>query len=426
MSIVDRRSNPGSKSLPNRNRFIKRAEAQVRQAVSDSIARRKVADVGSGTDKVRVSGSGTSEPFLHHGRGGDVDHVLPGNVEHLRGDKIARPQSGGGRGGGAGDSGDGEDGFEFTLTRDEFLDIYFQDLELPDMIKATLLDDAVTRRQRAGFSTTGSASSLNLGRTMHQSVGRRVGMGRKAGGGSIAELLKAVDLAVEDGDAEVIALAREALKAGIRTASRVPWIDPHDLRYNRYEPRPNPVTGAVMFCLMDVSASMTDHMKDLAKRFFMLLHLFLERRYERVSLVFIRHTHQAHEVDEDTFFYSKETGGTMVSTALEVLLRVQRERFPLAEWNIYVAQASDGDNSPHDDPRTLALMSGEILPIVQYFAYIEVQQTPSENVSDLWKAYGTLGSTGVASRLAMRRVASHKDIWGVFADLFARDRKLAA
>ena len=82
----------------------------------------------------------------------------------------------------------------------------------------------------------------------------------------------------------------------------IPYIDPLDVRYRRFEAHPKPVAQAVMFCLMDVSGSMTEHMKDLAKRFYVLLYIFLKRRYKNVDVVFIRHTHQAQEVDEDTFF----------------------------------------------------------------------------------------------------------------------------
>ena len=107
-----------------------------------------------------------------------------------------------------------------------------------------------------------------------------------------------------------------------RRSMVIPYIDPIDLRYRRFEPTPRPIAQAVMFCLMDVSGSMTEHMKDLAKRFFMLLYLFLKRRYEHVEVVFIRHTHEAKEVDEETFFHSRETGGTRVSTALDEMMRV--------------------------------------------------------------------------------------------------------
>ena len=117
------------------------------------------------------------------------------------------------------------------------------------------------------------------------------------------------------------------------------------MRYKRFEPHPKPVAQAVMFCLMDVSGSMTEHMKDLAKRFYMLLYIFLAPQVQARGVVFIRHTHQAQEVDEETFFNSPETGGTVVSTALEEMRAVVAERYSPDDWNIYAAQASDGDNT---------------------------------------------------------------------------------
>src|SRR3546814_18539552 len=103
-------------------------------------------------------------------------------------------------------------------------------------------------------------------------------------------------------------------------------------------------------CSSDLSGSMTEHMKDLAKRFFALLHLFLTRNYRYVDVVFIRHTDRAEEVDEQTFFYSRETGGTLVSSALDKMLQVVAERYRPSDWNIYVAQASYGDNIESDNP----------------------------------------------------------------------------
>ena len=101
-----------------------------------------------------------------------------------------------------------------------------------------------------------------------------------------------------------------------------------------------------MFCLMDVSGSMTEHMKDLAKRFFMLLYIFLKRRYKHVEVVFIRHTHEAQEVDEETFFHSprdRRHGG--VDRARGDARGSSTERYSPDDWNIYAAQASDGDNT---------------------------------------------------------------------------------
>ena len=188
------------------------------------------------------------------------------------------------------------------------------------------------------------------------------------------------------------------LRTGSSTSSGcrrgIAYIDPIDLQYNRFDRVPKPTTQAVMFCLMDASASMTEPLKDLAKRFFMLLHVFLTRYYREVHLVFIRHTSTAAEVDEDTFFRGTETGGTVISTALEEMLNVVKARYSPADWNIYAAQASDGDNFHDDMPRCMQLLDKEVLPICQYFAYIET--THGERFNDtqetpVWQGYDEAG-----------------------------------
>jgi uncharacterized sporulation protein YeaH/YhbH (DUF444 family) len=196
-----------------------------------------------------------------------------------------------------------------------------------------------------------------------------------------------------------------------------------DLRYRRFEPYPKPIAQAVMFCMMDVSGSMTEHMKDLAKRFFMLMHVFLTRRYKHVDIVFIRHTDKAQEVDEETFFTSAETGGTLVSSALVEMKRIIAERYRPEDWNIYGAQASDGDNSSSDADRTRSLLQQDLLPNCQYFAYLEVGEDAggrfgsSSQGTTLWRTYKTVQGAG---RFAMRRVHQRGDIYPVFRDLFQK------
>jgi len=181
----------------------------------------------------------------------------------------------------------------------------------------------------------------------------------------------------------------------------------------------------VMFCLMDVSGSMTEHMKDLAKRFYSLLYIFLRRRYKHVDVVFIRHTHVAAEVDEDTFFHSPETGGTVVSTALDEMRRVVKERYDPDAWNIYAAQASDGDNTASDNERTARMLTEDILPVCQYYAYLEVGRDAEHfppgfmrRDSDLWQTYTMVARNGAP--LAMRKVTHRRDIYPVFRELFQK------
>jgi uncharacterized sporulation protein YeaH/YhbH (DUF444 family) len=426
MQILDRRLNPSGRSLPNRQRFLRRAKALVQEAVRDASAKRDIRSADEGGE-VSIPLHGIREPSFHLGSGGIRDHVLPGNKEYREGDEIPRPPGGGGGGGGSEGSpdGGGEDAFRFVLTREEFLSLFLDDLELPDMAKRRLVDGADPAWHRAGYSVSGSPANLSLPRTMRNSLSRRIALKRPK-----PEEVQALEaeIAALEGQPEhaerVLALRAELERQLLRTR-RIPYIDPIDVRYRRFEPVPRPVAQAVMFCLMDVSGSMTEDMKDLAKRFYTLLYIFLQRRYKHVEIVFIRHTHEASEVDEETFFHSRETGGTLVSTALEEMRKVVADRYPPSEWNIYAAQASDGDNAAGDSQKTARLLVDTILPACQYYAYIEVGREGEHGIpgfprgpTDLWRTYEALVNAGAP--LAMKKVRHRREIFPVFRELFAK------
>jgi uncharacterized sporulation protein YeaH/YhbH (DUF444 family) len=422
--FVDRRANPKDKSLGNRQRFMKRARAHIKQVVDKSIRERSVKDIGGG-ETVTIPTGGIDEPsFRHDPRGGTHERVYPGNKEFRGGDRIEKPTGGGaGEGGKKGsDSGGGEDEFQFVLTREEFLDLFFEDLELPDLVKTTLKEVTNVKPRRAGFAVTGTPTNLNLLRTMKNSYGRRLALRRPSADDVEAKQTEADALAEDDPRRSELLAEVERLE---RRRKLVPFIDPLDLRFNYFQNEPQPNSKAVMFCLMDVSGSMGMREKDLAKRFFVLLHLFLSRRYERTEVVFIRHTHEAKEVDEETFFYSRETGGTVVSTALEEMRRIVRERYPSQEWNIYAAQASDGENHSGDDARCVALLHQDIMPVCQYYAYVEILDERETEIfgnpeygAALWRAYRTVAEGW--GNFAMKRIARPADIYPVFRELFAK------
>ncbi len=171
-----------------------------------------------------------------------------------------------------------------------------------------------------------------------------------------------------------------------------------------------------MFCLMDVSGSMAQEIKNLAKRFFILLHLFLKRNYQKIEVVFIRHHTVASEVNEEEFFYSRETGGTVVSSALKMMEQIVRERYPTSDWNIYAAQASDGENWSDDSPLCRDLLQSSILPVVQHYAYIEIN---SGSDQELWHAYDEI-SGEFPDNFAMKKVTGPPDIFPVFHELFEK------
>jgi len=437
--IVDRRKNPTGKSLGNRQRFMRRAKAQIKKAVESTIRSRGITDI-SGGDQITIPGKTLKEPGFHHmGRGGNRNYVLPGNKKFVQGDRIARPQGGDSGSGGsqASPDGEGEDEFQFTLTRDEFLDIFFEDLELPDLLKKSLKQTTAFRNARAGFSVEGTPSNLSLVRTMRNSLARRIGLRRPktAEVRELEEKISALQAKAEKrpngkltkSDDETLHTLLADLEEAKRRMKAIPFIDPIDTRFNQFQQIPDPNTQAVMFCLMDVSGSMSEQMKELAKRFFMLLHLFLHRKYEHVEVVFIRHTSRAAEVDEETFFYSRETGGTIVSTALEEMKKVLVDRYPTDQWNIYAAQASDGDNYSNDGAKCTTLLAEDLLPKCQYYAYIEITDereaeifAAAEGETALWKSYAPLARDN--PRFALKRVTKAADIFPVFRELFAKNR----
>jgi hypothetical protein len=430
MHIIDRRLNPGGKSFANRQRFLRRARAQVRKAVREASSQRSIKDAGKGGE-ISIPAGGVHEPSFRRSReGGTRDYVLPGNKKYIEGDTIPRPEGGGGQGSQASDSGEGEDEFRFALSDEEYLDLYLEDLELPDLAKRQVTGaDAVLWRQ-AGYSVSGPPARLSVPRTLRHSMSRRIALKRPKAE-EIQKLRDEIErLEREGGHYDELVKLRAELELQIQRSKRIPYIDPVDVRYRRLESNPKPIAKAVMFCLMDVSGSMNEHMKDLAKRFYSLLYLFLNRRYEHVDVVFIRHTHEAQEVDEQTFFYSRETGGTVVSTALFKMEEIVRARYPVDQWNIYAAQASDGDNTSSDNAVVLAQLKDVILPICQYYAYVEVgmddeEEPPGsgEPTTNLWRAYRRVPAD---EPFAMRRVRHRRDIYPVFRELFARKSEGAA
>ncbi|GGD97947.1 UPF0229 protein [Aureimonas endophytica] len=424
MRIIDRRLDASGKSLANRQRFIRRAKNVVRQAVRDAAAARRIRDIGEG-GAVSIPAGSVHEPSFHASpEGGRRDYILPGNKHYVAGDRIARPPSGGGKGSEGSADGSGEDQFSFVLTREEFLQFFLEDLELPDMAKRQVLGEEKEARHPAGFRTTGSPAALSVPRTLRRSLSRRIALGRPER--RELDRLRAEIEALERSGREPKRLAelQAELEQLLRRARTIPFIDPVDLRFRRLDIHPEPTAQAVMFCLMDVSGSMDEHMKDLAKRFFSLLYIFLSHRYKRVAIVFIRHTHEAQEVDEDTFFRSRESGGTVVSTALREMERIARARYPADQWNIYAAQASDGDNVSVDNPVSAELLRGTILPMCQYYAYLQVGRGDGERLgrpvqeSGLWRAYDGVLGEGVP--MAMRKVGDAREIYPVFRELFAR------
>ncbi|NVJ66248.1 MAG: YeaH/YhbH family protein, partial [Gammaproteobacteria bacterium] len=328
----------------------------------------------------------------------------------------------GGQGSGSGEGnaspdGEGQDEFVFQISKDEYLDILFEDLELPNLEKNQIAKITEWKTHRAGFQTAGIPSNISVIRSLQQSLARRTAMtaGKKRLLKELEDELTRIKNIEPAQQLEENRLKKE-IEELRKKIENVPFIDTFDLRFKNYEKRPVPSSQAVMFCLMDVSGSMDQATKDIAKRFYVLLYLFLTRTYENVDVVFIRHHTQAKEVDEHEFFYSQETGGTIVSSALKLMDEIVKERYPVGQWNIYAAQASDGDNWADDSPRCRDLLVNKLLPNCQYYSYIEITRRSHQT---LWHEYEKL--TDEFPNFAMKNIRSVEDIFPVFRELFQKE-----
>ncbi|ENM5742935.1 YeaH/YhbH family protein [Vibrio metoecus] len=418
--FIDRRLNGKNKSTVNRQRFLRRYKEQIKESVADAVNRRSITNTESGED-VSIPTRDIKEPMFHQGKGGIRERVHPGNDQFIRGDKIDRPKGGQGSGGsGEGEAsadGEGSDDFVFQISKDEYLDILFEDLALPNLKKNQVNKITEWKTHRAGFQTSGVPSNISVVRSLQQSLARRTAMtaGKRRLMSELEEELERIQRSEPPQIMEEMRIKQEIEELRNKIDS-VPFIDTFDLRFKNYEKRPIPSSQAVMFCLMDVSGSMDQATKDIAKRFYVLLYLFLTRTYENVEVVFIRHHTQAKEVNEHDFFYSQETGGTIVSSALKLMHEIIEARFPLGEWNIYGAQASDGDNWADDSPRCKELLSNKLLPYCQYYAYIEITRRSHQT---LWHEYEKLQAS--FDNFAMKNIRSVEDIFPVFRELFQKE-----
>lgn len=432
--FIDRRRNPSGKSLSNRQRLMRRARHYIKETVDKSVANRSIRDTKdgslSGHEIITIPVKGITEPRFVHSSAGDLRHkVFPGNKDFVTGDRLPRPKlNGAGPGQKSSKDGKGEDEFSFGLTRNEYLDILFEGLELPDLSKRSVGKQETISQCRGGITTSGSPSNLNLVRTMRHSLGRRIALQRP----SDAEMQRLEAqmerlLRINNPTAEILDQHKklsQCLEKMERRRSVIGFIDPVDLRFNTFRPETRPNYKAVIFCLMDVSGSMQEREKDLAKRFFMLVHLFIESVYAETEIVFIRHTQIAEDVNEETFFYDQQTGGTIVSSALEKMRDIIADRYSPDEWNIYGAQASDGENYSQDSAKCADLLSKALLPVCQYYAYVEIIPerekkllTTADAGGELWQAYRRVQQ--IWPRFDIERVANQDHIYPLFRTLFS-------
>lgn len=422
MGIIDRRFSSKKGSSGNRDRFLKRVNNKIKDSIKDAVAKQSIKDISSSDGNIKIPIRDIREPkFTHNHNTGTRERVLPQNDQFNEGDKIRKPKGQSGNSGKGNQPGDGEnydDDFYVIVSKEEFLQYFFDDLELPNMIKKSLSKVKSKKQTKHGFTVDGPPNRLNISRSYKKSLSRRIGIESYIKR-RIKELENKLNDVSED-EKESILKEIENLKKNLKT---IIFMDDVDLIYNNYDIKSIPTTQAVMFCVMDVSGSMTENHKDIAKRFFMLLYLFLQRNYDQVDLVFIRHTTEAKEVDEKEFFESRESGGTRVHPSLELVGKIIKERYN-NEWNAYCCQASDGDvfwdDEDSDAYKSRKELENNLLNKLQYMAYIDIKIpsmfSSNKEVSDLLIEYEKIKRDNFVCRV----IDDVTNIWPVFKNLFAK------
>lgn len=395
----------------------------MREVIKEAVRDGNLEDIGKDKIRVPVKSKGTREPTFKSGPKGIRTDVHTGNKEYVKGDIIPKPTGSGGAGGNKPGTGESEDDF-FWLEPRDFFDLFFEDCELPNLEKRRAESTTENERVRAGFTVDGPDMQRDDDRTLAESYVRRKAMKRPtkkdlaALENLIKELVLKTDLTEDEKD--ILTKLLSELDKMMKRRKQIPYIHEDDCRYRNFDYTPKPCTQAAMYCIMDVSASLGKDEKDMAKRFFLILYRFLVRKYERVDLVFIRHTDVAEQVDQDTFFNGTKSGGTSVDPALELFCEIQKNKHPSDDWNIYIAQVSDGDVFGKDGERCVKRLTSVILQLVQYYAYAEITSN-ERGKSTLWEAFSSIEKSGkYANTFAMGKIKAINQIYPVFRKLFGR------
>src|SRR5882672_7082815 len=291
-----------------------RHNEKVRDAVKDTLP-----ELLSNSDLMTGSGSRTVAvpvKFLEHARLRLAESQVQQGAGQGRGepgDVLQPGREEGGEQGQAGGTGDGEIRFVVELKLDEIVDWLWEELKLPELKpkRTATIDQAEYVRE--GWDKRGARSRLDRRRTMKEAVKRHAIQGN--GTSVVAEELSLVN---------------------------------DDLRFRQLVKRPSPATSAAVIFALDVSGSMDEAQRRLAKQFFFFALQGIRRQYAKVETVFLAHAAQAWEFDESQFFQASSSGGTVTSSVARLALDVMEKRYDPSRYNVYFFYASDGENAAED------------------------------------------------------------------------------
>jgi len=390
MSIFREHNTNADRSASDRRRHNKKIEEAIKDGVHSIVAEESI--IGQdGKKKIKIPVRGIKEYRFVYGDNNQNKKVgsAPGK-DIKRGQKIGDAQQRQqGQGNQAGDE-QGEEYYEVEITLEELTYYLFNDLELPDLERKSITNVTGEKWKRHGYRNDGIRPRLDKKKTAVNRIRRK----------KAAEKRRIEEGGEDDGERFLF--------------------NQNDLKYRHIKKTLKESSNAVIFFLMDISGSMTQHKKFLARSFYFLLYHFINNRYENCEVVFVAHDTSAYEVDEDRFFRRGNSGGTIVSSGLEKVNEIIDKRYHPSAWNVHLFQCSDGDNWPSDLPATIKIAE-TIKEKCQLFGYCEIEPD-SDRLK--WISEGSRMSSTYETikdkRLKIVKIHQKEDIWPAFKKLLGK------
>ena len=389
MSIFKEHKTIADRSAADRSRHKRKIEKAIREGVTDIIADESI--IGQeGKKRIKIPVKGIKEWQFIFGQNESNKQVgsAPGSPIH-RGQVVKKGQQQQDQGNNPGND-KGEETYEVEITLEELAEYLFESLKLPDLDKKKFKVTVQEKPKQHGTRPFGIRPRLDKKESAIQRLKRK----------SAAKRTEQIELDPETGE-EVF-----------------PFHD-NDLRYHFIKDKPKEATNAVIFFMMDVSGSMTTNVKFIARSFYFLLYQFIRHKYEKVEIVFIAHTTEADEVDEERFFKRAAAGGTHISSAPFLALDLINDRYHPNSWNIYAFHCTDGDNWEEDNDKAIAAFI-ELRDVCQMLSYNEIvlaAERPNWDSSENSKLWSRLKSIE-GKNMKMNVLKSKDDIWPAFRHLF--------
>lgn len=436
--FVDRRKTGRGKSIPNRQRLLRRIKDAIQSAKPNDIASGGVKNMTGGgsspVNPVKVAKHSLHEPSFHYARSsGKHDIVLIGNDEWERGDDFPLSGDEEGQGGVGGPGEDGEDDFIVNISKDEYLNVFFEDCELPDLQETHEKDLPEYQPKHAGFQKHGNPGQLSVKRSFKNSLGRRLALTKNARDeleeceaeyqALVLRLGDVTNPLSETNEVHERLAWLETRITELRTKiSSTPYFEELDLRFTKKEKVLVKSAEAVFVMIMDISGSMDEEKKRMARKFFSLQYAFIHRKYPQTDLVFIAHTEAAEEMTEEEFFSTRKSGGTIVSPAYQLAHKIIKERYDAHDTNIYLSQATDGDNWDSDNGACIDELEDKgLLSKVRHMSYVQVGQSFAAAYGSgitLWNAVESVAKT--TKKISMVKINDDTEVFEAFHKIYKK------